>query len=382
MKITYVIDSLASKGGAERILSEKMNYLAAHYNYDVYVITCYQYPQITPNAYYLSEQVKQIDLEIPYYSQYNYKYPKRLWVKFSLYKKLIKGLNETIRQIDPDILIGLGYFRADTICKIKCRAAKIIESHQARAFTLTSQGLYRSMITKTYMNFFREIYFRTIEKKADVVVTLTNGDAYEWRRSKRIVIIPNFTMMQSKTNDYHSERKRIISVGRLEWQKGYNRLIDIWKIISSKYPDWELAIFGSGTLESEIKSSIKSAGLKNITINPFTPEIHKEYSNSSIFAMSSYFEGFPLVLIEALQHGLPCIAFDCQFGPKDVIEDGQCGFIVKENDITQYAERLSKLIESQELRESLSTAARKRAEEYDIASIMRTWKELFDSLKS
>ena len=98
--------------------------------------------------------------------------------------------------------------------------------------------------------------------------------------------------------------------------------------------------------------------------------------------MSSYFEGFPLVLIEALQHGLPCIAFDCQFGPKDVIEDGQCGFIVKENDITQYAERLSKLIESQELRESLSTAARKRAEEYDIASIMRTWKELFDSLKS
>lgn len=380
MKITYVIDSLASKGGAERILSEKMNYLVAHYNYDVYVVTCYQDPKITPNAYYLSEHVKQINLAIPYYSHYHYKYPKRLWKKFSLLKNLTKELRGTIQQIDPDILIGLGYFRADTICKIKCRAAKVIESHQARSFTLTSLGLHRSHVTKTYMGFFRYIYFKTIEKKADAVVTLTSGDALEWRKSRRVIVIPNFTMMQSKAEDYHSDCKRIISVGRLEWQKGYDRLIKIWKIVTIKHPDWELAIFGSGSLESEILSSIKSAGLNNVTIHPFTPDINKEYTNSSIFVLSSYFEGFPLVLIEALQHGLPCVAFDCPFGPKDVIDNGQCGYIIKENDIPQFAEKLSELIESQELRNSFSKTAKKKAGIYNIDSIMRAWKELFESL--
>lgn len=380
MKITYVIDSLASKGGAERILSEKMNYLATHYNYDVYVVTCYQDPEITPNAYYLSENVKQINLAIPYYSHYHYKYPKRLWEKFSLLKKLTKELRATIKQIDPDILIGLGYFRADTICKIKCRAAKIIESHQARSFTLTSQGLHRSIITKAYMEFFRNIYFRTIEKKADVVVTLTNGDAHEWRKSRKVTVIPNFTMMQSKTKDYHSDSKRIISVGRLEWQKGYDRLIEIWKIVTINHPDWELAIFGSGSLESEIRSSIKLAGLDNVTIHPFTPNINKEYSNSSIFVLSSYFEGFPLVLIEALQHGLPCVAFDCPFGPKDVIDNGQCGYIIKENNIPQFAKKLSELIESQELRNIFSETAKKKAGIYNIDSIMHVWKVLFESL--
>ena len=96
MKILYVIDSLASKGGAERILSEKMNYLSTHFGYEVYVISCFQDRSINPNAYYLEDSVKQIDLKIPFYSQYHFKYPKRLWVKYKLYKELCNKLQDVL----------------------------------------------------------------------------------------------------------------------------------------------------------------------------------------------------------------------------------------------------------------------------------------------
>ena len=379
MKIVYVIDSLASKGGAERILSEKMNYLTTIYGYDISVITCYQNPSLSPNAYSLSDLVKQIDLNIPYYSQYQYKYPFRLWIKYSLYRKLRNELKRAIQQINPDIIIGLGYFMGDFISSLKCQSAKIIESHEARIFTMSNNGLHRSFISKAYMHFYKRYYLKKIEKNADVVVTLTNGDAQEWKRAKRIEVIPNFTMMRPSINEKNNN-KRIISVGRLEWQKGYDRLIDIWKIVSSKHPDWHLTIFGSGTLGNEINSNIRDTELKNIDIHSFTPNISQEYSGSSIFVLPSRFEGFPLVLLEALQHGLPCVAFDCPFGPKDVIENGTCGYVIKNGDIETFANRICQLIDDHNKRVAFSQAAIQRAKDFDVNTIMKKWQTLFVSL--
>ena len=122
MKIVYVIDSLASKGGAERILCDKMNYEAMRFGYDVSVVTCYQNVAKDANAYVLSDNVTQINLNIPYYSQYYTRYPMRLWVKWRLYRRLKTKLTETVKLIDPDILVGLGYFNADMVSGIKCRA--------------------------------------------------------------------------------------------------------------------------------------------------------------------------------------------------------------------------------------------------------------------
>ena len=148
MKIAYVIDSLASKGGAERILSDKMNYMAEHFGYDVYVITCYQNTKTDPNVYYLSDKVKQVNLSIHYYAQYHYRYPMRIWVKSSIYRRMKNGLTAAVQQIDPDVLVGLGYFNADLVCGIKCRAKKIVESHEARIFTMSDRGLNRSFFSR------------------------------------------------------------------------------------------------------------------------------------------------------------------------------------------------------------------------------------------
>ncbi len=380
MKVVYVIDSLASMGGAERIITDKMNYMASHFGYEMFVITCYQDIAQSPNAYDLSETVHQINLNIPYYSQYHYRYPRRLWVKWSIYRELVSRLKATVQQIDPDVLIGLGYFMADVVSGIPCRAAKAVESHEARIFTMSDKGLSRSFLSRAYMKHYRKRYFKRVEKNADVVVTLTTGDAKEWMKAKRIEVVPNFTVMPVvKYNTV--ENKRVIAVGRLEWQKGFDRLIDAWAMVHQKHSDWQLDIYGSGTLEHDLKRQIRDCGLENnVVVHPFTSDINQKYAESSFFVLSSRFEGFGLVLLEAMQCGLPCITFDCPFGPGDVVADSQNGFVVKEGDVSAFAGKISQLIEDEGLRKQFSQASIERAKLFNVDSVMAQWRKLLEEL--
>jgi glycosyltransferase involved in cell wall biosynthesis len=379
MKIVYVIDSLASKGGAERVIINKMDYMVSHFGYDISIITCYQ-AKCTPNAYTIPNSIKQVYLGVPFYSQYKYLYPYRLWVKHSLDSQMQKSLTDAVQAIDPDILIGVSYFHANIVTGIKCRAKKVIEVHEPRPFTLSDYGLSRGRLSSLYMKHYRNWYFRKVEDQADIVVTLTPGDANEWRRAKKVQVIPNFTVMPiEKISD--GQAKRVIAVGRLEWVKGYDRLISAWKIVSEKHPDWHLDIFGNGTLENELKKQQRELGLDNsLTIHPATPQINVEYSNSSFYVGTSHFEGFPLVLLEAMQVGLPCIAFDCPFGPSAVIEDGKNGFLVPDNNIGQLATKIVSLIEDSKMRNEFSKAAIERSKEFSVENVMNQWKSLFENL--
>lgn len=379
MKIVYVIDSLAGKGGAERVIINKMEYLISHYGYDIFIITCYQ-DEKTLNAYPLSKNIRQICLGIPFYSQYKYRYPYRLWVKHSIDCQMEKALTKAVQDINPDILIGVSYFQANVVTGIKCRAKKVIEVHEPRPFTLSDYGLSRGKLSSWYMKHYRNWYFRKVEDQADVVVTLTPGDAHEWRRAKKVQIIPNFTVMPiEKISD--GQAKRVIAVGRLEWVKGYDRLIDAWKIVSERYPDWHLDMFGSGTMEQDLKDQQKRLGLEEkLTIHPATSKINVEYSNSSLYVGTSHFEGFPLVLLEAMQVGLPCIAFDCPFGPSAVIVDGENGFLVPDGRIEELAEKISLLIGNSALRDSFSKSALKKSKEFAVDKVMKQWDCLFNEL--
>lgn len=382
MRIVYIIDSLASKGGAERIITEKMNYLATIYNYDVSVITYYQFIETMPNTYPLSSKVKQINLCIPSFQQYRYRYPKRLWIKWGFYRRLRIELQQTVNSINPDILIGVGYTLADVVCSLKCQAAKIIESHEARIYT-KSPLLHKrtTLISTIYSKLCRKIYLNIVEKKADAIVTLTKHDAQEWKKAKRVEIIPNFSIMPI-SNLSNCESKRVIAAGRLEWQKGYDRLIHIWEIVTHKHPDWQLDIFGEGTLEAELKNSIQKAGLSNVTIHSFTQNISQEYASSSICVLTSRFEGFSLVLLEAMRHGLPCITFNCPYGPKDLIDDKKSGYIIENDNIDLFAEKINYLIENIDVRKKFSEEAIMKSNNYNVDSIMNSWRELFCTLIS
>ncbi len=381
MKIVYVFASLALKGGAERIVSDRMNYLADVEKYDISVITCKQFPQDNPNIYPLSNNVKQIDLKVADFKQYKYKYPLRLFIRWKYYQILQKKLQETISKISPDIVVGMSYAQADIVCKLNTKASIIIEAHEARQFTLS--WLYNRNISwafKTYYKLYRKKYLHTIEKRADVVISLTQGDAKDWHRAKHVEVIPNFSSL-SVTRLSNGTTNHAIAIGRLCWQKGYDRLLAIWEQVSNYHPDWYLDIYGEGELESELKNRIQQKKLDNVLIHPFTNNISQKYAESSLCLLTSYFEGFSLVLLEALRHGVPCITFDCPYGPSDLVDNEKCGYVVKNGDIKQFAQKVCYLIEHPKTREIYSRAAIQKGASYNKDIIMKQWLSLFNSLK-
>lgn len=378
LKVAYFLESLVAFGGVERVLTDKANYMAIYFDYDVYIITCAQNPK-QQNAFLLHESVEQVNLDVPYYEQYHYGYPKRLLVKRRIEKLIRQRLSEAIKIIDPDILIGVTHFEANLVSTIPCRAKKVIESHEARPFTMSGMSQYRNILSSIYMKFYRQVYLRTIERHADVVVSLTEGDAHEWRKSRRVEVIPNFSLMPIA--EYcNCDTKRVIAAGHLSWEKGYDRLLKVWQIVSQRFPDWQLDIFGNGNLQESLENVIKSKNIQNITILPPVKTISHEYANSSICVLTSYYEGFALVLLEALRHGVPCIAFDCKFGPRSIIEDGNCGYLVENGDIEQFADKLCSLMENDNRRMQFSLMAVEHARSFDVYGTMIKWKTLFEEL--
>lgn len=379
MRIVYVTETMVSSGGTEKMLSEKASYLVDVFGYDVTIISCTQIAE-QANTFPLSQNVKQINLAIPYYRQYHYGYPKRLLVKWETNQALKEQLTRIIQKIDPDIVIGVARFAADIVTTIKCRAKKIIECHEARPFIMADIEGNRPLISRLYTNLIlKKRYFRMIERHADVVVTLTEGDSHLWKKARHLEVIPNFsTMAVSRMADY--KNKRVIAVGRLSAEKGYDRLLKIWKRVSPQHQDWSLEFFGDGKLHHMLTNMIHDLQLLNVTINPPTPHISEEYSKSAICVMTSHFEGFPLVLLEAIRHGLPCIAFDCPFGPASIIKDGICGYLIEENSIEQYAQKLSLLMDQEDIWKSLSKEAIKRGEDFSVETVMNRWRQLFEDL--
>lgn len=374
MKIVYIIPSLEVKGGAERIIVEKANYLTEHFGLDVSIITqCHH--NNAPIAYPLSEKVHHVNLGIPYYVQYKYKFLKRIWIRWKTNKRIRKETTAAIHQIDPDILIILPFFKPNIAYKIPCRAKKIIEVHEPLEYHLYSDYINDSWISKL----FQILYFHTIVKNVDVVVCLNNDEKKHLNKAKRVEIIPNFSSMgisQYSTCD----AKRVIAIGRLAPVKGYDRLLKIWRIVATKHPDWHLDIFGDGSLKNELINYVHDNLIKNVSFHGVSHNISQEYANSSICTVTSYYEGFSLVILEAMMHGVPCVAFDCPDGPRSIIKNNQCGYLIENGDNNLFAESLCNLIENPKLRKHFSNAAIERAKFFNIDNIMEQWKSLFESL--
>ena len=378
MKIVYVIASLATSGGTERIVSEKANHLADVFGYDVSII-CYEQRNDSPNFYSLSEKVNQINLGLQFNTLYRYYFLKRIWKKIIIRNCLKKRLSSYVKKISPDILIGITHFRADFVCATNSKAKIIIESHIPRSFIENTYD-NKYYLVNIYKRLYDMRYFHVIEKKADTIITLTEGDHKQWNKAKHIQTIPNFSDMHvSQLSD--CRKKRVITIGRLSKEKGYDRLLNIWKSVVDKHPSWQLDIFGEGDMDKKLEQIIKSENIENVTLCGTTNNIGKELSNSSICVATSYYEGFSLVLLEALRHGVPCIAFDCPYGPRTIIEDGKCGYLIEEGDIPLFAEKLSAMMENETLRHQFSEASIKRSMVFDKDDIMLQWKQLFESCK-
>ena len=377
MKIYYIYTALVTKGGADRVIAEKANWLAEH-GHEIAIITDTQMGR--EPAFPLSPKVRLIDLAVDFSQEYGHGFLVRIWMYYKLMRQYRRMVTDVLMKDRPDIVISTLGRDISFITKIKDGSKKIGEAHTTKHFIRNFHLLeQRNVIFKYLTKFFRWHMDRQVNR-LDALVVLTTQDQHDWGDKIPIYVIPNsFPFYPDKPS--LCENKQAIIVGRYNSAKGYNYLIDAWKIVYQKHPDWIINIFGSGEYKDRVRKQIQDNGLQDVVImnNPID-HIMEEYLKSSIYVMSSVFEGFAMVLLEAMSCGLPCVSFDCPYGPRNVITDGVDGILVEYLNSQALADNICKLIENEELRKRMGNNGRRNVLRFSREMIMPQWVELFKSL--
>ena len=369
MRILYITDALAVWGGIERVLRDKMDYLVGH-GYDVYVVTTDQGPHKIP--YPLDNRIIVHDLGIRFHHQYRYRGIKRVLQFFELERLFRRRLKEKLLEVKPDIIVCIRVEFVSAIVDVKGTTPLICESHSmcyAKDFEQASRW-YRF---KLWLSL-RKMH------QVDMMVALTDGDARDWRRyCPNVCVIPNVVQLNETGKYSDCLSKKTIFAGRFSKQKDIESLFEIWKLVHERHPDWELNAYGEGEQWQKYKELAKIADI-NMYVYPPSPAIFDHYRESSILLMTSLYEPFGLVLPEAMSCGLPVVAFNCPYGPADIITDVVDGFLIEGRDINAYADKVCLLIENVDLRPKMGLSAIISAKRYDKTYIMPQWESLFKKL--
>lgn len=371
MRIVYITDALAIWGGLERIVVEKVNELAERYNYEMYLLTSNQGEH--PIPFPINPQVTHIDLKIQSHNQYQYRGIRRLLKKSELNRAFARRLKEHLDIIKPDIIVCVRPELVRMVSKVKGDTPLVFESH-------TSRYAQRFVQADWYTQAKAELYNSAVHS-AQVVVALTEGDAKDWYGiNPNVQVIPNLVHLNPYNCCCNYDSKSVIYIGRFAPQKDITSLLNIWKIVNQHHPDWQLQIYGGYGEEQEKLLPIIKKMDANILVHEPTQYIFDKYLESSIFLLTSRYEPFGLVLPEAMSCGLPVVAFDCPYGPADIITDGRDGFLIKNRDLKEFAEKVCLLIENSELRNSMGQAGILSSQRYHPLRIMPKWKSLFEHL--
>ena len=378
MKIIYILKSFAQLAGTERVMADKINYLAQK----GYSITLITYEQgVHPLAYKLHPTVKHIDLETRFFTLQKHSLLTRSFYYIKLKRLFRKKLQGIVNEQKPDYIVTTTYSLkvAKDILRAKYNAKTIMESHINHDSLIKHYEFKKKDINRYFFLVYDKINKNTL-KKYDLFVSLTEKDATQWRMSGiKTKVIPNpVTNYPKEINTNKKSNNRIIAVGRLNHQKGFDKLIEAFSLISSKYPEWRIDIYGQGELERELNSQIIPKRLEGrVVINQPTKDIYIEYLNSDFLVLSSNFEGFGLVLIEAMACGIPVVSFDCPYGPNEIITDMKDGILVKNGNVNQLSEKMEWMITHKVERTEMGIQARVSAKKYEIKYIMSIWEELF-----
>ena len=377
MKIYYIYTAIVTKGGADRVIAEKANWLADH-GHEIAIVTDTQLGR--EPAFPLSPKVKLIDLAIDFSKEYGHCFLVRIWMYYKLMHQYRRKMKSLLMQDHPDIVITTLGRDISFITKIKDGSKKMGEAHTTKYFIRNFHLLESKNILFKYMTkYFRWNMDRQVSK-LDALVVLTSQDKEDWEHLLPVYVIPNSYPFYP---EYPStcENKQAIIVGRYNSAKGYNYLIDAWREVHNSHPDWIINIFGSGEYEERVRKQINDYGLQDVVImnNP-TDHIMEEYLKSSIYVMSSVFEGFAMVLLEAMACGIPCVSFDCPYGPRNVVRDGEDGFLVDYLNSNALAEKICKLIEDKDLRKQMGQNGRRNVMRFSRETIMPQWMSLFESI--
>ena len=361
----------------ERVLTLKANYFAEHFGYEIHIILTDGKDKEPYYKLYPSITLHQLDIN------YDEMYGRSLWKRISGYWKkqqlFMKRLNDCLCEIRPDITISLLRRDINFINKMKDGSIKLGEIHFNKSnYREFSDNRLPAFVQHCVKKYWMWQLIRQVRQLKRFVV-LSYEDAAEWTKLKNVAVIYNpLPFFPERQSDGSS--KQVIAAGRYMPQKGFDRLIDAWSIVNMQHPDWVLRIYGDG-MRQQLQQQIDRLGIASSCIlEHSTPDIDEKYCESSIFALSSRYEGFGMVIIEAMACGIPPVSFACPCGPRDIIDDGKNGLLVENGNIEMLAGKICYLIENDEIRRKMGQQARIDVERFKIEQIAGQWKELFESL--
>jgi len=362
MKILFIIGSMSS-GGAERVISIISNYWVSK-GWDVTILTT-NVTSKKRDFYLLDNRIKRKDISNLI----------SLNSKIKYFFDMLINIRNVIKKENPDVVISfISGLNIITIIAMMGLNIPIIISDRSNPYRDKIKFIYKFLLYP-------------FSKK---LVLQTNGvkKFYKNIPNLDIEIIPNPISKYQRINKnkrFVFEKKTICAVGRLNNSlKGFDLLIKAFKIIENQYKDWQLIIFGEGKDRDNLENLIQELKLDKRVILAGRVENPREIIvDADIFVLSSLEEGFPNVLLEAMSVGLPCVSFDCDYGPREIIDDRKNGILVEPKNIKALSDALVKLIKDKSLREKLGKNAKEKvSREFNIYKVMSHWENMIKKVIS
>ena len=377
IKIVYITPSIHTADGAARVLTMKANYFAEHFGYDITILLTEG--KGLPFFYPVSDKIKIINYDLNFEQLWNCPFWKKFFIyipKQYRYRKLVK--NDLMR-IRPDITMSLLRREINFINDIHDGSRKMGEIHVHRDNYRNFKGEKNNFI----MNLFAKVWSKQLVnnlKKLDRFVVLTEKDRDLWTELNNVEVIPNPLPFMPAAVSPMTE-KRVIAVARYSREKGIDLLLQAWAEVEKRTEEWRLEVFGDGDTSS-FETLIDQLGIdrNRCKLNGRTSEIEQEYLKSSMAVCSSRFEGFGMIIVEAMACGLPVVSFDCPWGPRSIIKDGEDGILVENGRVDKLADALVTLIHDNDKRNTIARNAIQNVKRFQIERIAEQWRQLFEDV--
>jgi glycosyltransferase involved in cell wall biosynthesis len=364
-KLLYITNGISGSGGLERVLSLRTNYLVDKLGYEVHILTLNQIGELP--FYEFSDNLNFHDIQV----RGN---PLQYFISYR------KGIKNVVSNIQPDII---------SVCDDGLKGLLfpllfgkeipiIYERHASIKFNFMSS--FRQTIFNRIKSFVEQKLMILGARGFDSFVVLTEENRRDWP-NVHCTVIPNMSPFTVTDNHIKSSEPLVLAVGSQTYNKGYDRLIEIWKRVNEQKLDWSLEVYGKVDEDLDLQNKANALSL-NHSVSFLEPikNIEDKYNKTSIFVMTSRSEGFGMVLIEAMSYGVPCIAFDCPHGPSDIITNDVDGFLIRDGDIESFVEKMVLLMKNKKLRLEMGKAAKKNIRRYESKNIMSEWDAVYKIL--
>lgn len=363
MRICIIADQIYKSGGIERVLSLRINKWIKN-GYEVHLITNENGQR--PSYFHYDEKMQLHDLDGSFNKNISLFSSSNLVLALKYFFKL----KQAVHSIKPDVIIVVNYSYEFYFIPFLCKQSYCVKEYHS-SFT-PAHGLINKL-KKYYANFYHKHVFLSIEEA-------------HLSQQQNYAVIPNpTTQIDAQVLDLDKRDKRVIAAGRIVELKGFERLIESWVKLAVKYPDWCLEIYGDGDeiYINQLKHLIADYGIaQNTRIYPSTNQILDKMLNSRIYAMSSFTECFPMVLLEAMQARMSIIAYDCPTGPRNILKHKATGILVSEGRVEEFMNQLEKLITNENFAQQLADAGHVEVQRYHIDFVIKKWDELLHIGKS